>query len=97
MKQKHILHLYNRVGFGVNYTNLNSLKSKPKENIVSTLFSNSKKNVPLNIDLTEFEILKTKSNKQLKFELGKQEMKISMLKRIADAFEVTPSELMDFT
>lgn len=29
-----------------------------------------------------------------KYELGKQEMKISMLKRIADAFEVTPSELL---
>ncbi|MCL6266583.1 helix-turn-helix domain-containing protein [Flagellimonas myxillae] len=31
-----------------------------------------------------------------KYELGKQEMKISMLKRIADAFEITVSELMNF-
>lgn len=31
-----------------------------------------------------------------KYELGKQEMKISMLKRIADAFEITPSKLLDF-
>ncbi|WP_405226347.1 helix-turn-helix domain-containing protein [Dokdonia sp. Asnod1-B02] len=31
-----------------------------------------------------------------KYELGKQEMKIGMLKRIADAFEITPSELIDF-
>jgi transcriptional regulator with XRE-family HTH domain len=31
-----------------------------------------------------------------KYELGKQEMKISMLKRIADAFEMTPSELLQF-
>lgn len=31
-----------------------------------------------------------------KYELGKQEMKISMLKRIADAFELSPSELIDF-
>lgn len=30
-----------------------------------------------------------------KYELGKQEMKISMLKRIADAFEITPSKLLD--
>lgn len=31
-----------------------------------------------------------------KYELGRQEMKISMLKRIADAFEVSVSELVDF-
>ncbi|WP_159949423.1 helix-turn-helix domain-containing protein [Polaribacter septentrionalilitoris] len=31
-----------------------------------------------------------------KYELGKQEMKISMLKRIADAFGVSPSELINF-
>ncbi len=31
-----------------------------------------------------------------KYELGKQEMKVSMLKRIANAFEVTTSELLSF-
>ncbi|KGL62225.1 hypothetical protein PHEL85_2013 [Polaribacter sp. Hel1_85] len=31
-----------------------------------------------------------------KYELGKQEMKISMLKRIADAFGISTSELIDF-
>jgi transcriptional regulator with XRE-family HTH domain len=31
-----------------------------------------------------------------KYELGKQEMKISMLKRIADAFEMNVSELVNF-
>jgi len=31
-----------------------------------------------------------------KYELGKQEMKISMLKRIADAFGMTTSELLSF-
>ena len=31
-----------------------------------------------------------------KYELGKQEMKISMLKRIADAFEISVSELVNF-
>lgn len=31
-----------------------------------------------------------------KYELGKQEMKISMLKRIADAFEISVSKLVDF-
>lgn len=31
-----------------------------------------------------------------KYELGKQEMKIGMLKRIADAFEMTMSELLSF-
>lgn len=31
-----------------------------------------------------------------KYELGRQEMKISMLKRIADAFEMSVSELVNF-
>lgn len=31
-----------------------------------------------------------------KYELGKQEMKVSMLKRIADAFEITTPELLSF-
>jgi transcriptional regulator with XRE-family HTH domain len=31
-----------------------------------------------------------------KYELGKQEMKVSMMKRIADAFEITTSELLSF-
>lgn len=31
-----------------------------------------------------------------KYELGKQEMKVSMLKRIADAFDIKPSELLKF-
>ena len=31
-----------------------------------------------------------------KYELGKQEMKISMLKRIADAFSIHVSELLKF-
>lgn len=31
-----------------------------------------------------------------KYELGKQEMRVSMLKRIADAFEISVSELVGF-
>ncbi len=31
-----------------------------------------------------------------KYELGKQEMKVSMLKRIANAFELTTAELLSF-
>lgn len=31
-----------------------------------------------------------------KYELGKQEMKVSMLKRIAEAFGISISELLDF-
>jgi transcriptional regulator with XRE-family HTH domain len=31
-----------------------------------------------------------------KYELGKQEMKVSMLKRIANAFKMTASELLAF-
>lgn len=31
-----------------------------------------------------------------KYELGRQEMRVSMLKRIADAFEISVSELVNF-
>ena len=31
-----------------------------------------------------------------KYELGKQEMRVSMLKRIADAFEISVSDLVNF-
>lgn len=31
-----------------------------------------------------------------KYELGKQEMRVSMLKRIVDAFEISTSELLSF-
>lgn len=31
-----------------------------------------------------------------KYELGRQEMRVSMLKRLADAFEVSVSELVNF-
>ncbi|WP_055444483.1 DUF1800 domain-containing protein [Lacinutrix himadriensis] len=75
MKQKHIQHLYSRVGFGINYRDLDVLKPKSKKNIVSNLFSNSKKVVPLDIDVSEFEIFKSKSGKQLKLELGKEEVR----------------------
>ena len=79
MEQQHIQHLYNRVGFGINYKNLEAIKSKTKQTIVSNLFSDSKKNVPLNINLTEFEVLKTKTSKQLRLELGKE--KVNELKK----------------
>lgn len=31
-----------------------------------------------------------------KYELGRQEMRVSMLKRLADAFEISVSELVNF-
>jgi len=87
MEQKHIQHLYNRAGFGINYKILNSIKSKSKKEIVSNLFSNAQKNVTLNIDISEFEIFKTKSEKQLKLELGRekiQELKKKSRKKIRE-------------
>lgn len=38
----------------------------------------------------------TDSQNLRKYELGKKEMKISMMKRIANAFEITTSELLSF-
>jgi uncharacterized protein (DUF1800 family) len=59
MKTKHLQHLYLRAGFGIRSDELNILKTKPKEDIVSNLFFESKKFKPLDIDLSEINKLKS--------------------------------------
>ena len=53
MTTRHILHLYLRAGFGVGYHTLTSLKSDSKSEIISKLFSDANKTLPLEIELSE--------------------------------------------
>ena len=64
MKQKHIQHLYLRSGFGIDTKVLDKIKSKPKSKIIEYLFSDSEKMIPLQLNLTEFNLIK--NNAQLK-------------------------------
>ena len=54
MKTRHIQHLYYRAGFGIDHATLLELSSKSKQEVVSQLFEASQKNVPLELDLSEF-------------------------------------------
>ena len=58
MNQKHIQHLYNRAGFGLDFLSLKTIKSKKKSKIIKNLFADSKAINQLKIDLSEFDIIK---------------------------------------
>lgn len=47
MEIKHILHLYNRIGFGITPNELETLKRKTKKEIIGDLFESSKKASPI--------------------------------------------------
>ncbi|TCI92303.1 DUF1800 domain-containing protein [Tenacibaculum sp. M341] len=73
MKTTHVLHLYNRIGFGITPNELNALKRKSKKEIVEDLFSESKQVTPLEIDLSFLNNVSkaTLKNKKRKKELMK--------------------------
>lgn len=52
MKLEHILHLYNRVGFGITPKELQRISKKSKKEIVATLFKSSKNTTPLTVDIS---------------------------------------------
>lgn len=70
MKQQHIQHLYWRVGFGIGISELDSLKSDSKSNIITNIFSKSKDVNLLQLDLSELNHIKSKNPKVLKKEMG---------------------------
>jgi uncharacterized protein (DUF1800 family) len=53
MTLQEIVHLYNRVGFGISSIEANNLQSKSRTQIVSQLFEASQSATPLEIDLSE--------------------------------------------
>jgi uncharacterized protein (DUF1800 family) len=57
MKSTHIQHLYSRAGFGLFPSELQKLRSHSKESILSELFSKSEMMEPLELNLSEFNVL----------------------------------------
>jgi len=74
MKQKHIQHLYWRASFGVDFKQVKSLKSSNKSEIVSKLFFDSKEVKKLELDLSEFDEIRNKTNKELKEKYSEAEL-----------------------
>ncbi|MBU3011554.1 DUF1800 domain-containing protein [Polaribacter vadi] len=75
MKQKHILHLHWRSGFGIDYKELLKLKSKSKSKIVAEIFETSNDYKPLELDLSEFDDIKFKTIRELKNKFTDQEIR----------------------
>ncbi len=63
MTLQEIVHIYNRVGFGISYTEASTLQNKSREAVVSKLFDASQDVKPLTVDTSE---LKAKITKGLK-------------------------------
>ncbi len=72
MKQRHIQHLYWRAGFGIGVKKIDQLKSKSKNEIIKDLFHDASKVNLLQLDLSEFDLIKNKSSKALKIEMGEE-------------------------
>ena len=72
MKQRHIQHLYWRAGFGIDVKKLDQLKSKSKNEILKNLFSDAAKINLLQLNLSEFDLIKNKSPKVLKLDMGEE-------------------------
>jgi uncharacterized protein (DUF1800 family) len=72
MKQRHIQHLYWRAGFGIGVKKIDQLKSKSKNEIIKDLFYDATKVNLLQLDLSEFNLIKNKSPKVLRIEMGEE-------------------------
>ena len=73
MRQKQIQHLYWRASFGIDFIEIENLKSTSKSKVVSNLFSKSD-HVPLELDLSEFSEIKFKSKKELQKSFTEEEL-----------------------
>lgn len=97
MKTSHLLHLYNRAGFGISPNELKRLSKKSKKKVVDELFSNSKTNSPIVVD-TSF--LKTINPKELKDSNKRQEFTRKSRQKIREFSEswfqriLNPNEIL---
>ena len=55
MKDRHLIHLHWRSGFGITPSSLKSAKFLSKQNNVNSIFDISKKIEPIQLDLSEFD------------------------------------------
>ena len=74
MMQKHIQHLYWRASFGIDVKQIKSLKSTSKLKIVSKLIADSTEFKNLELDLSEFDEIKYKTNKELRGKFSEEEL-----------------------
>lgn len=70
MKQSHLQHLYWRAGFGMGYDEIKNHKKKSTKKVVKALFKDSKNVTPLEVDLSELQVLREKDYRQLVKDLG---------------------------
>lgn len=75
MKVTHILHLYNRIGFGIVPKELNKLQHKEKHQILDDLFLSSANFSPLEIDVSFLKNISKTERKNKRRELIKKSRK----------------------
>lgn len=77
MKSKHIIHLYNRIGFGILPHQINSLNKMKKDKIIDTLIKKSKNFTPLTISINSLtELRQQKESPELKRRILKENRKL---------------------
>jgi len=74
MNQKQLHHLYLRAGFGIDAIQQKDFTTLSKNEIISTLFSNSISATPLQVDLSEIKALKKSYTKNGKQKISKVDM-----------------------
>jgi uncharacterized protein (DUF1800 family) len=75
MERRKLQHLYWRAGFGLSFGTLKKLNSKPKKQVVSSLFKRANSIESLSIDLSEFEILRSPNYKEVRMEMGEEKVR----------------------
>lgn len=105
MKQKHIQHLYWRVGFGVLPNNLEKLSKKKKNAIVNNLFEASKDAELLTVDTTEIDAIlngdtkMSSVNRKKVQELSRQqtiELNVNWIERLATSHAILREKMTLF-
>ncbi|AUS06303.1 DUF1800 domain-containing protein [Pseudotamlana carrageenivorans] len=79
MNSLHIQHLYLRAGFGIGYQNVKDFESKSKQRIIDSLFINTNRPAPLDIDLSELIAL-TNEKKGINYKKLDKKSKVAIQK-----------------
>ncbi|CAL2087090.1 DUF1800 domain-containing protein [Tenacibaculum sp. 190524A05c] len=104
MKNKHILHLYNRIGFGILPNEVEKLNSKTPTEVVNILFESSETITPLYIDTSflnsvSLKALKNKSKRQELMKMSRKkvrELNLVWMDRLANPKEVLREKMTLF-
>ncbi len=80
MKNTHLIHLYNRVGFGILPQEINTLNKLSTEQNVKRLFEKSKKTTPLEIEVSKLKSLNKITDEKLKKKELQKENRLLLIK-----------------